>query len=200
MARRVNHEERKREIAERAVRLFSKVGYDNVSLIMIAAATGVSRTVLYRYFCDKREILDAAILTVTGRINKLCRDIIFAREGTTVDKLEKACHATVEVMFENKEFLVAVFDFVVARVRSGGDMNSAIAEFTSGTRNLLKLMISRGIRNGELTPILKVDRTTDALYSIFESCAMRIVLGTEKTSQGAKKRFSDAIHAISDWK
>ena len=48
MAKKVDHEQRKWEIAEKAIRLFSQVGYDNVSLIMIAAAAGVSRTVLYR--------------------------------------------------------------------------------------------------------------------------------------------------------
>ena len=48
MAKKVDHEQRKREIAEKAIRLFSQVGYDNVSLIMIAAAAGISRTVLYR--------------------------------------------------------------------------------------------------------------------------------------------------------
>ena len=41
MAKKVDHEQRKREIAEKAIRLFSQVGYDNVSLIMIAAAAGV---------------------------------------------------------------------------------------------------------------------------------------------------------------
>lgn len=199
MAKKVDHDERKREIAERAVRLFSKVGFDNVSLIMIAAATGVSRTVLYRYFCDKREILDAAILTITGRVTDRCRAILF-QSGSVAQKLERACHATVEIMFENKEFLVAVFDFVVANVRSGADMNSAIVQFTSGTRNLLRVLVKHGIHTGELAKILNVDRSVDTLYSLFESCAMRIVLGTEKTPEGAKQRFSDAIHAISDWK
>lgn len=199
MAKKVNHDERKREIAERAVRLFSKVGFDNVSLIMIAAAAGVSRTVLYRYFCDKREILDAAILSITGRVGDRCREILF-QPGSIVEKLERACHTTVEIMFENKEFLVAVFDFVVANVRSGSDMNAPIVQFTSGTRNLLRVLVNHGIRTGELAKVLKVERTVDALYSIFESSAMRIVLGTEKSPDGAKQRFSDAIHAISDWK
>ena len=50
MANNVYHEQRKLEIAEKAIRLFSQVGYDYVSLIMIAGAAGISRTVLYRHF------------------------------------------------------------------------------------------------------------------------------------------------------
>ena len=95
MARKVDHEERRREIAEKAMRLFSQVGYENVSLIMIAASAGVSRTVLYRYFCSKREVMDAAILTVTSAIERECVEIIANREPA-ISRLEKVCHAVVE--------------------------------------------------------------------------------------------------------
>lgn len=199
MAKKVNHDERRREIAEKAVRLFSKVGYDNVSLIMIAAATGISRTVLYRYFCDKREILDAAILTVTGQIESRCTEIISGR-GTVAEKLEGVCQTVVEVMFDNKEFLVAVFDFVVGMVRTGVEMSSSISNFTSGTRDALNRLIEYGIRRGELPGVLQVHRTADAIYAQFESCALRIVIGTEHDAAAAKQRLSDVIRAITAWK
>ena len=137
MAKKVDHEQRKREIAEKAIRLFSQVGYDNVSLIMIAAAAGISRTILYRYFCSKREVMDAAIVTVTEVIEKRCTKIMASRIRNT-EKLEGICHTVVDVMFRNKEFLVAVFDFVVGMARSGAEMGPNIARFTSGTRNALK--------------------------------------------------------------
>jgi len=199
MAKKVDHEERKREIAEKAVRLFSKVGYDNVSLIMIAAATGISRTVLYRYFCDKREILDAAILTVTGQIERRCTEILAGR-ASVPEKLEGVCRIVVEVMFENKEFLTAVFDFVVGMVRTGADMTTSIRDFTTGTRNALNRLIDYGIRRGDLPNVLQVHRTADAIYAEFESCALRIVIGTERDATAAKQRISDVIRAIASWK
>ena len=199
MAKKVDHEQRKREIAEKAIRLFSQVGYDNVSLIMIAAAAGVSRTVLYRYFCSKREVMDAAIVMVTDGIEKRCTKIMASRAKNTV-KLEGICHTVVDVMFKNKEFLVAVFDFVVGMARSGADMDSNIRRFTSGTRNAIKRLVEYAIEKHEVPEILVVDRISDALYAQFESCAMRIVIGTESDSKAAKVRFSDIIRAISIWK
>ena len=169
MARKVDHEQRKKEIAAKALRLFSQVGYDNVSLIMIAAAAGVSRTVLYRYFCSKREVLDASIQQA-------------------------------DEMFAHREFVIAVFDFVVGMVRTGADMSAGIAEYTYGTRNAIKLLVSHGKKAGEFPEILLEDRTSDAIYAEFESCAMRIVLNTERNAEAAKVRFSDIIHAISNWK
>jgi len=199
MARKVDHEQRKREIAEKAIRLFSQVGYDNVSLIMIAAAAGISRTVLYRYFCSKREVMDAAIVAVTDGIEKRCTRIMTLRVRNT-EKLEGIGHTVIDVMFENKEFLIAVFDFVVGMTRSGAEMTSNIRRFTSGTRNALKRLIECAVERREIPSGLHVERISDALYAQFESCAMRIVIGTETDSKAAKVRFSDVIRAISIWK
>lgn len=199
MARKVDHEQRKREIAENSIRLFSQVGYDNVSLIMIAAAAGISRTVLYRYFCSKREVMDAAIVMVTEGIERRCTKIMASRAKNT-EKLEGVCHTVADVMFKNKEFLVAVFDFVVGMVRTGAEMGPNIARFTSGTRTAIKRLINLAIEKGELPEILVVDRISDAIYAQFESCAMRIVTGTETDSKAAKIRFSDIVRALSIWK
>ena len=199
MAKKVDHEQRKREIAEKAIRLFSQVGYDNVSLIMIAAAAGISRTVLYRYFCSKREVMDAAILSVTDVIEKRCTKIMASR-AKNMQKLEGVCHTVADVMFANKEFLVAVFDFVVGMVRSGASMDSNISHFTSGTRQAIRLLIEHALEKDEIPGILVVDRISDAIYAQFESCAMRIVIGTEHNATAAKERFSDIIRALAIWK
>ena len=195
MARKVDHAVRRREIAEKALMLFSQVGYENVSLIMIAAATGVSRTVLYRYFCSKREVMDAAILTVTGVIEARCKS-----RAPAMERLEKVCHVVVDVMFRNRAFVIAVFDYVIGLVRTGADMTHGIREYTSGTRGAIKSLIEHAKRRGEVPEILIVERISDAIYAEFESCAMRIVLGTEHDSKAAKIRFSDVLRAISIWK
>ena len=199
MAKKVDHEERRQEIAKKALKLFSQVGYENVSLIMIAAATGISRTVLYRYFCSKREVMDAAILTVTGEIEARCKDVITSR-ASAMERLEKVCHAVVDVMFKNREFVIAVFDYVIGLVRTGADMTHGIREYTSGTRDAIKSLIDHAKRRGEVPDVLIVERISDAIYAEFESCAMRIVLGTEHDSRAAKVRFSDVVRAISIWK
>lgn len=198
MAKKVDHIQRRREIIDRATRLFAKVGYDNVSLIMIAAATGISRTVLYRYFCSKHEVMVAAIQAVTGEIEARCSRIIADRRRP-IEKLEAVCHQVADVMFGRREFVISVFDFVIGMVRTGVDVNGSIRDFTEGTRRAIQLLVRHAINRGELPSVLVPERITDAIYAEFESCAMRIVLGTEKTSETAKVRFSDVVRAISSW-
>lgn len=199
MAKKVDHDQRRKEIVEKALRLFSQVGYDNVSLIMIAAAAGISRTVLYRYFCSKREVMDASIQQVVDIIQDRCTKIMASR-GKASEKLVGVCHAVAEEMFAHREFVIAVFDFVVGMVRAGADMNKGISDYTAGTRNAIQMLIAHGKKAGEFPEILLEERTSDAIYAEFESCAMRIVLNTERNADAAKVRFSDIIHAISNWK
>ena len=199
MAKKVDHEQRKREIVEKALRLFSQVGYDNVSLIMIAAAAGIPRTVLYRYFCSKREVMDASIQQIIDIIEERCTKIMASR-GTASEKLIGVGHAVAEEMFAHREFVIAVFDFVVGMVRAGADMNKGIAEYTAGTRNAIVKLVAHGKRAGEFPEILIEERTADAIYAEFESCAMRIVLNTERNADAAKVRFSDIVHAIGNWR
>lgn len=196
MAVRVNHYERKREIIHKSIHLFSQVGYDNVSLIMIANAAGVARTVLYRYFCSKREVLDAAIRDTISLIMDECKTVA-ETEKTYARKLEAVCGRMAEIFFVKKEFLIAICDFVIAMVRSGADMTGRVADFTSIFRELFSSILVKGKECREFSKELDVERVTDSVYSHFESLAIRIMLGSERDPSAAKARFADVIAAIS---
>ena len=122
------------------MKLFSQVGYDNVTLIMIASSAGVARTVLYRYFRSKREVLDAAILAATRQIMKDCKAEI-AKRGKAADRLSMVCFHVADVLFEKKEFMSAIFDFVLSMVRAGEDMSPRIMRFTGGIKAVLSFCL-----------------------------------------------------------
>lgn len=178
------------------MKLFSQVGYDNVSLIMIASSAGVARTVLYRYFRSKREVLDAAILAKTRQIMEGCRREM-SRRGKAADRLGMVCFHVSDMLYENKEFLSAIFDFVLSMVRTGEDMGGRIQLFTGGIKSVFRELVAEGVVKGEFHADIDPERTAERFYSALESCVLRIVLGTESASAGAKVRFADMIRAMS---
>lgn len=178
------------------MKLFSQVGYDNVTLIMIASAAGVARTVLYRYFRSKREVLDAAILATTRQIMKECKAEI-AKRGRAADRLAMVCYGVTDVLFEKREFLSAIFDFVLSMVRAGEDMRERILRFTGGIKEVFRQLVTEGVVKGEFKPDADPERTSEGLYCVLESCVLRIVLGTESTSAAIKVRFSELIGSLS---
>lgn len=195
MAKKVDHEERKREIAMKAMALFSKVGFDNVTLGMIASATGIARTVLYRYFSTKRDVLDAAIHEGTKRIMEKCAPIVDSK-ASAAKRLEAVCHTTSEVFFENKDFLIAVYDYAVSQVRIGVDVTERVALRTAGIRNIFRELLNEGRRKGEFSRSLDVAKVSDMLFSYLESATMRLVLNTERTPKAVKSRFSALIDSL----
>ena len=173
MSARIDHESRRLEIAYKAMKLFSQVGYDNVTLIMIASSAGVARTVLYRYFRSKREVLDAAILATTRQIMQECSREI-AKRGKAADRLSMVCFHVADVLFDKKEFMSAI-----------------------GIKSVFVKLVTEGVMKGEFLPEVNPERTAEGLYAILESCVLRIVLGTETSSANVKVRVSDMIRSIS---
>jgi len=196
MSARIDHESRRLEIAFKAMKLFSQVGYDNVTLIMIASSAGVARTVLYRYFRSKREVLDAAILAATRQIMRDCKKEV-AKKGCAADRLCMVCYHVADMLFEKKEFLAAIFDFVLSMVRAGEDMGARIHRFTGGIKAVFAQLITEGTVKGEFSPDVDPERTAEGFYSLLESCVLRIVLGTESSSANIKVRITDMVRAIS---
>lgn len=197
MAERVDHSSRKRDIALKATRLFSQVGYENVTLCQVAETAGVARTILYRYFKDKREVLDAAIRANTEGLLEACLALAADARKPAVFRLKAVCSCIADALYERHDFLVAVYDFVLTMVRHGENMNGRIVRFTRGTRKLFRRLVAEGAADGSLAPTVNRARACAILFGLLELCASRITLGVEKDAVAARRRFNDYIDLIS---
>jgi AcrR family transcriptional regulator len=69
---RLDVDERRRQLLDASVRIFTERRYDEVSMSEIAAAAGISKGLLYHYFTSKQELfratLEDAARDVAGRI------------------------------------------------------------------------------------------------------------------------------------
>lgn len=195
MAQRVDHIKRRHAILTQAMRLFSQVGYDAVSFVMIAEASGISRSVLYHYFKTKRDVLDAAILANSSLIMARCREEM-GRTLNVRSKLKHICFHISDYLFEKRDFLTAIYDFVLAMNRIGENMGPRVFEFTDGIRVALRSLLSDGKTHHEILSTIEPNLTTELFLSEFEATTLRIILGMEKTAADAKRRFMMMIDAI----
>jgi AcrR family transcriptional regulator len=74
--------ERKDQILHEATRLFSRHGFEGVTIRQLADACGISEPALYRYFPSKEAIYDAVLDTLKSFQN--CREL-FERLGAEAD-------------------------------------------------------------------------------------------------------------------
>jgi len=171
----VDHVARKHEIIVKAIRLFAREGYKSVTFQMLAEHCGVARTVLYRYFRDKRQIFAFAISEVLARIARKHSEIV-REESTAAMRLRRICTAVTALLFDNREFLSVIIDFVMTRRRAGQDMSRRIARFTMGLKRTIHTLIVWGIHRGEFRRAANPDVVTEILYSQFESAVLRLTV------------------------
>ena len=175
--------------------LFARLGYAKVSFLTISEATGVARTALYRYFTTKREIFDEAIHGCTHQI-KESSAAIAAQPLSVPERLNRVSDTVIDMLFERKQFLLAIYAFVIDMVRRGEDMRARIAQFTGGLRELFLRLLEEGARRDELSANVDPRLTSDVLFALLESVVLRILLGVERDAEKSKLRFSAMVQSI----
>ena len=195
MAKRIDHAARRQFIVERSMGLFARLGYAKVSFLTISEATGVARTALYRYFKTKREIFDEAIHGCTHAI-KVSSAAIAVQPLPVPERLNRVADRVIDTLFERKQFLLAIYAFVIDMVRRGEDMRARIAQFTGGLRELFLRLLEEGARRGELSANVDPRLTSDVLFALLESVVLRILLGVERDAEKSKLRFSAMVRSI----
>lgn len=191
----IDHRARRHEIILAAIRLFAKEGYQSVTFGMISAHTGVARTVLYRYFRDKRQIFNAAIGELLSRIVKKHTEIVRS-EASAAGRLTMICTAVTMMLFDNRDFLCVIIDYVMSMKRAGYDMSRRIRKFTFGLRRVMHTLLLWGARNGEFRKGIDADVLTDILYAQFESAVMRLAITDDAVQSDVMDRIETVLKGI----
>ena len=187
---------RRRLVAARTLHLFARLGFDKVSFQDISKATGVPRTALYRYYRTKRDIFDAAIGETLAELKERV-DATLAESKPAAARLRKVCDIVVDRLFEGRDFLLAIYNFVFAMVTTGEDMSGRVEGFTGGLKRAFRKLLDAGREDGSLRKTLDPEINAELLLALMESVAFNILLRLEKDSRAAKRRFKEAVASIS---
>ena len=171
----VNHEERRREILHKSLRLFADAGYADVTFQSIADRCGLARTALYKYFHHKRQIFDGAVTIATNELVGKYREIL-AHPGSYRTKLEAVIEEVFKILFSQRDLLLVIVEYTLSVKRSGKSLRWVVTRHTRGLKAALAYLLLKGIRAGEFSPGMDVRATTEVLYAIIESTVLRLTL------------------------
>ena len=188
MAKAINHKERKREIRATSLKLFARHGFAAVNFGMIASECGVARTLLYTYFKDKRTIFNEAINEATSSIADKYHEVMRSGQAASA-KLRQLCTAVFALLYDNRDFLCVIVDFLSEYQRKGKLPIENIMRHTVGMRRIIHSLVVEGKHKGEFDAALNINSATSLVYSLFEAAILRITI-----SGGAK--ISDSIDSL----
>jgi AcrR family transcriptional regulator len=188
----VEHEKRRGEILEKALDVFTDEGFEDATFQKIADRCGITRTTLYIYFKNKKDIFNYSIKQLLSEVEK---DINRIRRDDTlnsVDKIIKVISDIIDKLEMNRRILRVILDYLLYISRSDPDPDNKVRRRTLRLRHILATMVIEGIRRGEITPV-NVRQADDLLYGLIESAIFRLVVLNRQSAEEMKQAVAQML-------
>jgi AcrR family transcriptional regulator len=176
----VENEKRRKEILEKALDVFITEGYVDATFQKIADKCSITRTTLYLYFKNKKEIFNYSIKLL---LVKLEEDIHLIHSDPSLDSIQKITEVLMKIFShieENRRLVSVIRDYLLHISKRSGDPGKPVRRRTIKLRHILSSLVIEGIKTGKLKPVNV--KTADAyLYSFIEASIFRIAILRQET-------------------
>ncbi|HUX40471.1 MAG TPA: TetR/AcrR family transcriptional regulator [Rectinemataceae bacterium] len=194
----VEHDKRKREILEKSLDIFMEEGFEDTTFQKIAERCGITRTILYLYFKNKREIFNFSIKLFTDRIESSLKEIAANRSLSHGDRIAAVIERTIADCIENRRLLLVIHDYLGHVRTTGGNPDERVKRRTIRMKHLLAGILIDGQRSGEFGRF-SIKAASELLYALIEAEIFRLtVLAREDAGsipQGARL-IADSFRAM----
>lgn len=171
----VEHEKRKREILDKALDVFVEEGYEDATFQKIADKCGITRTTLYIYFKNKREIFMWSIKQLTEGLEKSLLDTMTNENLTSAEILRDVVVKILEKCVNNRRLFSVLLTYLLQLQKTGKDPGERVRRRTIRLRHLLSKIIIDGINKGEFKDV-NVKACNEMFYSLIESTVFRLAI------------------------
>jgi len=192
----VEHEKRRYEILEKALDIFIEEGYEDATFQKIADRCGITRTTLYLYFKNKREIFVWSIKQLTEGLEKDLRDKMTEPGISARDCLESVLYMILDRGVENRKLFNIILTYLLQAQKSGKDPDSRVKRRSIRLRHLLSQILIAGKASGEFRATINVKDANELFYCLIESSIYRIAILDRSQVDDVKSVISLAILGI----
>ncbi|MBO4385523.1 MAG: TetR/AcrR family transcriptional regulator [Treponema sp.] len=195
MAVLVEHEKRKKEILEKSLELFIEEGYEDVTFQKIADRCAITRTTLYIYFKNKREIFLWSIKQLTGGIEKSILKIMADESLDEIDCLKKIFTLICAECEKNARLFHVLLDYLLQLKKSEGNPRERVKRRVIRLEHLLTTVILRGQKKGLIRnlPVKEIDAL---LFSLIESALFKISVYGEQSLEDSRLLIEFTIDSL----
>ncbi len=179
----VEHEKRKEEILDKALDVFAVEGYKDTTFQKIAERCGITRTILYLYFNNKKEIFTSCIKRFMERLEQEIKTIAEGQERSNAEKLVAIGEMVANLCVVESKLLSVMLDYLLNLKMAGGDPDERVRRRTVRMRHILAALIIEGKRTGEFAADVSGKAASELFYALIEAAVFRVtVLGKRDLS------------------
>jgi len=187
----VKHEKRRKEILEKVLDVFIEEGYENTTFQKIADFCGITRTTLYIYFKNKKEIFNYSIKLFLTNVDNDIRAICSDSSLNSIDKITRILLDIFTLLEGNRRLLSVTFDYIL-HITGSANPEQRIHRRTLKLRHILASLVIEGVKSGELKSV-NIKTADDYLYSFIEAAIFRLVVLQKKTVGDLRKTTAFAV-------
>jgi AcrR family transcriptional regulator len=173
MAAPVEHDKRKKKILEKALAVFMAEGFENATFQKIADKSGITRTILYLYFKNKKEIFGYSIKQLLLNVEEHINSIRADNSLSSPDKIIKVLSAIFKLAEQNRKLLSVILDYLLHVSKKETSPQERVRRRTLKLQHILSTIIIEGVKSGELKNT-NIKKTKNYLYSFIEAAIFQL--------------------------
>ena len=191
----VEHDKRRHKILEKALDVFVEEGYEDVTFQKIADRCGITRTTLYIYFKNKREIFLWSIKQLVSGIETTIMQIVNNTSLNAEKCFRKMLMSIVDAIGENKKLFSVLLLYLIQLQKSGVDPRERVMRRVIKLRHIMTTLLIRGEKSGEFKRI-NVKIVNDMFYGLIESALFRIAVLAQENIDDIRDILNFAVDGI----
>ena len=192
----IDHEKRKKVILKKALDVIIDEGYEDATFQKIADRCGITRTTLYIYFKNKREIFLWSIKQLTEGLENLLRLIIDDKSRTCKERLLDVLEVIVHGCMENRQLFQVILAYLIQIQKTGKNPGDRVRRRIVRLRHLLSTILIEGKKSGDFKQI-NVKAANEMFYSLIESAIFRLAILDQQTVNEMLSSLQLAVEGIS---
>ena len=176
-ARRVDKEQKRRDILHAAMEVFAEKGVYDFKMIDIANAAGVGKGTLYEYFKSKEELVGGCLDLHAEQYFSVADDWQ-KEELPPPERIKSLIEYACEIYIANRERLTLMFDFwaVTFHYLRTNKEQARWLESARGFQRLLARVIEEGVRGGFFRPV-DANLVASMLFAVLDGLMFQVVMG-----------------------
>ncbi len=192
----IDHEKRKKVILKKALDVIIDEGYEDATFQKIADRCGITRTTLYIYFKNKREIFLWSIKQLTEGLENSLRLIIDDKSRTCKERLLDVLEVIVHGCMENRQLFQVILAYLIQIQKTGKNPGDRVRRRIVRLRHLLSTILIEGKKSGDFKQI-NVKAANEMFYSLIESAIFRLAILDQQTVNEMLSSLQLAVAGIS---
>ena len=188
----VEHDKRRKEILEKALAVFMDDGFEDATFQRIADRCHITRTTLYLYFKNKKEIFNYSIKQLLMKVEENINKIRADQAINSIEKITRVLLDLFRLIEQNRRLLSVILDYLLYLSKNDGNPEMKVRRRTVRLRHILSSMVIEGIKTGEIKKI-NIKTANDYLYCIIEAAIFHLVVLKRKSLGELKEMVVFAV-------